>query len=91
MRGTTLVELITVLVILGILTGIAGLAIRSLRPLPESARAQVLWRARAGAIRSGRPVSVPGEGGAAIRFNPDGRATGEGVDFLTGEPIDAQR
>jgi len=91
MRGSTLVELMVVLLILGLVTGIASFAVRALRSPAESERAKGLSRARAAAIRSGRALSVPAGSGAMIRFLPDGRAIGRGLDPLTGELLDAER
>jgi prepilin-type N-terminal cleavage/methylation domain-containing protein len=89
MRGTTLVELMVVLVILGVVASVSTLALTSLRPSPDAERVHLLSRARAAAARSGQPVSVPAADGSAIRFLPDGRALGPGVDPLTGDALDA--
>jgi prepilin-type N-terminal cleavage/methylation domain-containing protein len=91
MRGTTLVELMVVLLILGLVTGVTSLAIGTLQRTVASERARTLGQARAAAIRLGRPVSVPGPSGAVVRFYPDGRAIGSGIDRFTGELLDAQR
>jgi hypothetical protein len=48
-----------------------------------------LDRARAAAIRSGMAVTVSDDDGSAVRFLPDGRALGAGVDPFTGEVLDA--
>ena len=90
MRGATLVELMLVLLILGLLTGVSALAIGRLQRPAASERARMLGQARAAAIRLGRPVSVSGASGS-VRFYPDGRAIGSGIDPLTGEVLDAQR
>ena len=90
MRGATLVELMLVLLILGLITGISSLAMGSLKSPTVSEHARTLSQARAAAIRSGKAVSVSGEGGDVVRFLPDGRAAGRGVDPLTGE-LDAKR
>lgn len=90
MRGTTLVELMVVLLILGLITGVSSLAIGSLKSPTVSEHARTLGQARAAAIRSGKAVSVSGQGGEVIRFLPDGRALGRGVDPLTGD-IGAER
>jgi len=82
MRGFTLLELLVVLTIIGLLVGVSGLAIASLRLPRESQDVIDLRRARADAIRSGVPRTAHG-----IRFLPDGRAIGVGVDPLTGVPI----
>jgi Tfp pilus assembly protein FimT len=91
MRGATLVELMVVLLILGLVTGVTSLAIGSLRGPEDMAHHRALRHARAEAIRSGRAVSVAGESGAVVRFYPDGRASGSGLDPLTGELLDARR
>jgi len=79
MRGVTLLELLVVLTILGLLLGVSGLAIGSLRVPRESQDVIDLRRARADAIQSGVPRTVHG-----VRFLPDGRAIGVGADPLTG-------
>lgn len=80
-RGVTLVELLIVLALLGLLLGVSGLALASLREPVESAALSELRRARAEAIRSGAPRSANG-----VLFLPDGRAIGPSVDPLTGAP-----
>jgi len=87
--GVTLIELLVVLVLLGILLGVSGLAIGSLAPPRESQRVRTLLAARATAIRTGAPAAVRVDS-ALVRFLPDGRALGPGVDPLTGAP-DAAR
>jgi type II secretory pathway pseudopilin PulG len=85
------VELITVLFVLGVMAGVSGLAVASLRPPTDSARNQRLDQARAAAVRSGKAGSVTLEKGVLVRFLPDGRAIGAGVDPLTGEVVDASQ
>jgi prepilin-type N-terminal cleavage/methylation domain-containing protein len=80
-RGVTLVELIVVLAIVGVILGVSGLALSSLRLPRESQEVAELRRARADAIHSGAPRTAHG-----IRFLPDGRAIGGDVDVLTGGP-----
>jgi prepilin-type N-terminal cleavage/methylation domain-containing protein len=80
--GVTLLELLVVLTILGFVLGISGLAIASLQAPRESTDARDLRRARAEAIQSGAPRTAHG-----VRFLPDGRAIGVGVDPLSGVPI----
>lgn len=87
--GVTLIELLVVLVLLGVLLGVSGLAVGSFGAPRDSARVRVLAAARAQAIRSGVAVSVRFDS-AFVRFWPDGRAVGPGVDPLTGAP-DAAR
>jgi len=80
--GVTLLEMLVVLTVLGIVLGVSGLAIESLRVPRESQEALDLRRARAEAIQSGAPRTAHG-----VRFLPDGRAIGLGVNALTGEPL----
>ncbi|HMJ57689.1 MAG TPA: prepilin-type N-terminal cleavage/methylation domain-containing protein [Gemmatimonadales bacterium] len=79
--GVTLVELLVVLALLGLVLGVSGLAIASLREPRESDEVLALRQARAEAIKSGAPRTSHG-----VLFLPDGRAMGPGVDGLTGEP-----
>lgn len=84
-RGVTLVELLVVLVLLGMLFAVSGLALASLGAPRESARMRVLEGARARAMLSGLPVTVL-DSTSPVVFLPDGRALGTGVDPLTGAP-----
>jgi len=95
--GATIVELMVVLVVLGLIVGVSGLTLASLRPAAETEAAQSLRRARAEAIRTGRRVriaSARGDTAAShpphptpfVTFLPDGRALGPGVDVFTGTP-----
>jgi prepilin-type N-terminal cleavage/methylation domain-containing protein len=79
--GVTLLELLVVLTVLGVVLGVTGLAIGSLRAPRESAAILALREARADAIQSGAPRMAHG-----VRFLPDGRAIGPGVNALTGAP-----
>jgi len=88
-RAVTLIEFLVVLVLLGLLLGVGGLALGALRPSAASQHVRLLEAARATAIRTGRPVAVGGDSGD-VRFLPDGRALGPGVDPWTGAP-DAAR
>ena len=94
MRGVTLVELLVVIVIFGLITGVSGLAFASLRVPRESALVATARVARAEAIRTGRPVALRLESlrrRPVILFLPDGRAFGPGVDPLTGDYPRASR
>ncbi len=95
--GTTLVELLVVVALLGLVFGISGLALASLQAPRESAWTHELRRARSEAIRSGKPVRLmvpltarPPDRLTAL-FLPDGRAFAAGVDPLTGAPVDSAR
>lgn len=90
--GVTLLELLLALVLLGLLTAMAGVSGASLSEPPVAATVQALQRARATALTRGQPVSWT-DGTVTIRFLPDGSSSGgwvqaEGlrlwVDPLTG-------
>ena len=85
-RGVTMVELLVVLLLLGLLFTISGLALASIGAPRGSARTRALDSARAQAIRIGVPVAIA-VSGARVLFLPDGRALGPGLDPLTGAPI----
>lgn len=94
--GVTLVELLVVLVLLGLLAGMSGVAVSALRPRPEDATRAALRQARAEALRTGQEVEldlvVPDSLGGdpprwRLRFLPDGRVLGSGVDPWTGELV----
>ncbi len=95
-KGTTLIELVVALAVLGLILGISGLALASLQAPRESERVRELARARAEAIRSGQPVRAALSTDTvtnhaprtthSVLFLPDGRAIGPGVDPLTGAP-----
>jgi prepilin-type N-terminal cleavage/methylation domain-containing protein len=89
--GFTLLEVIVVIAIIGLTVGMTGLAFVGLRTPRESEVAGDLRRARAEAIRSGRPVmggSNRALSTAHVLFLPDGRAIGAGADPITGAPLD---
>lgn len=88
-EGSTLVELLVVLVILGLLGSVSAVALRS-RPHTSQSAVQLLEHTRRLAIRSGQPATVRDSLGRPTRFLPDGRATGPGVDPLTGRIRGAQ-
>ena len=79
--GVTLVELLIVLALLGLLLGVSGLALASLRAPRGTDDLRELQRARAEAVQSGVPRAALG-----VLFLPDGRAIGPNVDPLTGAP-----
>jgi prepilin-type N-terminal cleavage/methylation domain-containing protein len=80
-QGITLLELLVVLTVLGLVLGVSGLALGSLKMPRESSEVFELRRVRAAAIHSGAPRTAHG-----VRFLPDGRAIGDGIDALTGAP-----
>jgi len=81
--GVTLLELLVVVTVLAVVLGVTGLSLGTLRAPRESARARDLRHARAQAIQSGASRTTHD-----VRFLPDGRAVGPGVDLLTGRPIE---
>ena len=91
-RGFSLLEVMVVIVILGLIMGMSGMAFVSLRAPPESDEARELHRARREAIQKGRPVvtvvSRPPRT-THLLFLPDGRAIGDRADPLTGTLSDA--
>jgi len=92
-RAVTLIELIVVLAIIGLVVGLSGLALASLKASGESALHQALRQARGQAIRTGIPVVIVTNSARRMtdRFLPDGRAIGPNVDPLTGAPRDSTR
>lgn len=89
-QGFTLVELLTVLVLLGITTASASLAVLSLRVPPEVTTLERLRLTRELAISTRAPVAITIDS-QLIRFLPDGRVLGGQLDPLTGEPGDSTR
>jgi len=90
--GFTLVEVIVVVAVLVLIAGMGGLAFVGLRSPLESERVRDLRRARAEAIRTGRPIVTESNGAprtAHVLFLPDGRAIGFSADPLTGAPRDS--
>ncbi len=88
--GATLAELLVALLLLGLLTTLATGSLAALRPPPGAARLRALEAARAEAIRGGVPLerrlALPGPDATPVRlrFLPDGRVLGPGVDPWTG-------
>jgi prepilin-type N-terminal cleavage/methylation domain-containing protein len=95
--GFTLLEVVVALALFGLILGVSGLSLASLREPRGADAIQQLVAARDSAIRTGRPVSVtvtnPDTGvnrapcTAQLLFLPDGRGMGAGVDQLTGAPL----
>lgn len=84
----TLIELLVVLAILALMAGVSVVALRVTRVVTPADNAS-LAHAREMAIDSGRAVTASVGGDATVpprrvRFLPDGRALGAGVDPLTG-------
>jgi prepilin-type N-terminal cleavage/methylation domain-containing protein len=91
MRGVTLVELVVAMLVMGLLSGLGALALRSLRPEPADPWSEAVARARAAAVRGGRAVSIVGDSGRTAFLLPDGRVVARGLDQLTGEALPAAR
>lgn len=88
-RGVTLIELVVALAILGMIVGMSGVALATLRTPRDSEHVRELQQARSQAIRTGRPVITTGHSAPDTGrrlFLPDGRALGSGFDPLTGAP-----
>ena len=74
-RGVTLIELITVLVVLGVLAGVSALSARiGASPVAANNPSALIRRARERAVRTGHPVTVTSDGGVAWSATayPDG-------------------
>lgn len=94
--GTTLLEMVVALAVLGIVAGVAGVALRAAdAPDPAAERAALVAAARRTALEERRPVvlSLPdslGTGRVEGVAYPDGRVLVSGaaleVDALTGRP-----
>ena len=94
--GTTLVELIVALAVLGILLGVSTAALGAIHRDTPSHQDSVLATARVKALHEGVAVRVdlPDSSGRAmvsVLLLPDGRVVGQGLDPLTGERSDATR
>ncbi len=95
-RGSTLLELIVVLAVMGALAAITALALPGRSGARVPTQIERLMLARDSAIRTGRPVEAVVDTGSdgvtrLVRFLPDGRSVGPGLDPLTGEADDAWR
>jgi len=87
--GSTLVELLVVLTILALLSGLSTVAVASLRRPPDTAARDTLRAIRARVIRTGEPRTVY-LASVTLRLLPDGRVLGGAVDPLTGAWPDAR-
>ena len=81
-RGFTLLEMMVTVAILGLLSSLLALAIRSLREPPQQEVFAALAVAREDAIRTGRAV-VWRRDGAAVRFLPNGSSSGGRISAET--------
>jgi prepilin-type N-terminal cleavage/methylation domain-containing protein len=75
MRGFTLLELIAVMLVLALLSGLAAVSLASLKEPEAGLVAASLAQARGDAIASGRTV-IWRDGPVVIRFEPDGSSSG---------------
>ncbi|PYO69944.1 MAG: hypothetical protein DMD69_01310 [Gemmatimonadetes bacterium] len=74
-RGVTLMELLAVLLILGLLVGVSGLALGALRSPRVAKSVRALEAARTKAIRTGNAALVRVDS-VAVSFLPDGSSSG---------------
>lgn len=79
--GSTLVEVVVSVAILGLLASMAGLALGGPPAPPDPLEA-----ARRAALRSGAPAYAADSSEVRL-FLPDGRSLGPGLDPMTGRPI----
>ena len=94
--GYTMVEVIVALALLGLILGLSGVAVASLREPTGAAITRRLIAARDSALRTGKPVTVTVTVPVTIEYHalrtthilflPDGSALGAGVERLTGMP-----
>jgi len=93
LSGFTLLEVMAVIVVIGLIAGLAALAFGTLRTPRESDTARELRRARSEAIETGHSVTTGGNRAERthVLFLPDGRAVGSGTDPLTGAAVDSAR
>ncbi|HEX2778578.1 MAG TPA: prepilin-type N-terminal cleavage/methylation domain-containing protein [Gemmatimonadaceae bacterium] len=94
--GTTVVELLVVLAILGVVAGVTAVAIHTPRPAAAGGAAATLVDARECAVRTGRTVTVIVADSADVRAAtayPDGRLIVDdrlSIDTRSGRPVDAR-
>ena len=94
--GTTLIELVVTLAVLGIIASVATLAIRR-QPAPADDLATAVLGARRAAAETGRTIRISRvEEGRPVEFVacPDGRViadSGVGVAQLTGQAVRTPR
>ncbi len=82
-QGVTLVELVVAIAILGLLASTAALAVGS----GQAARSPA-EDARTRALQSGEVVYLQDSTSVTV-YHPDGRATGPGLDPLTGASFES--
>ena len=91
-RGVSLMEMAVVLLLLGLMAGVSGAALWSLRIPSASAEGGLLVAGRGKALLTGVPVLVAerdsaGGGSPTALFLPDGRAIGSGIDPILGVTV----
>jgi len=87
LSGFTLIELAVVLTIIAITAGIASMGVVSLIGNGKDRGVEAIDALRSKAIRQGQPITWEDTvGKRVVRFLPDGRAIGIGVNAITGRP-----
>jgi prepilin-type N-terminal cleavage/methylation domain-containing protein len=92
-RGTTLLELLVVLAILGIALAVAGVSMNAPARAVAAAPRALVADARRQAIESGRPVRLAlhdSAGVRVVRAAPDGGVLGAaplGIEWSSGRPV----
>lgn len=84
-RGTTLIELMVVLVILGLIMAISSGTLRSNRAIPQSPDS-LFAEFRLRAVQKRERVRVRYQD-QWLLFLPDGQARGDGLDPMTGARV----
>jgi prepilin-type N-terminal cleavage/methylation domain-containing protein len=92
-RGSTLLELLVVLAILGVIAGVTGIAFGRVEPRRVDAADAPIAEARRAAIRTGKPITLLVERrgvAVAVTAHPDGQVIADSalaIDRLSGRAL----